>query len=113
MNRYSVFAGRLQAIPPDIEFSFFGERGKYMLIYAEEAPNDSFTMIPSDKEKNLAADEREWLFHCKATLNFRWAKENEAEQIGFFNRFIDRFEEELQNARKELNENERREKRTE
>ena len=109
MEKYKVFAGRLQAIPDGIEFSFYGERGRYMLVYAPKAPNDTFTEIPTEKEINLSDDERAWLSHCKNTVSMRFLAENKDVLFPTLETFIDRFREELENNRKELERNESKE----
>ena len=113
MEKYKVFAGRLQALPPTIEFSYYGGNSKYMLVYSPFSPDISFTEIPLEKEKNLASDEREWLARCKITLSARWSRENEEERVSVLEEIMNRWEEELKKARKELNENESREERIE
>lgn len=107
MGEYRAFAGKLQPLPSEFEFSFFGEKGKYMLVYATKKPNEGFTEIPADKECNLSTDERGWLRECKTIVTRRFMEENKDIVVPTIEMFIDLFQQELEKIRKERCENER------
>jgi hypothetical protein len=106
MGQYKLYAAALQDLSKDFEFSYYSGERKYMLVYSPTPPNESFTEIPADKEKNLTELERRWLLGCKMTLNVRHMREESEHYFGLLEEFLNDLDKNIEKAKKEEKENE-------
>lgn len=103
MQKYQLYAGKIQDIPAGVKYSLVPTHHQYLLIYTDIDPKElkGFVAI-DDGIMYLNAQERAWLAKSKTEINVEYLHEHE-EYLDYMNQFLDVFEQELKAEAEQTN----------
>lgn len=95
MTKYRLWAGRLQTIPPEVEFTCYDGERKRLLVLTDKEPAGKFIPVPDNLLGELSDRERTWYNASCFTLMARWMDEHRQDAEETVTAFLDQFEIEL------------------
>lgn len=95
-SNYRVWVGAIQDVPDGVEYYRVNPQKKYMLLYTDTFPFGDFESATDEEaERDMTAQDKAWLFHCKAEIGKKYLQEYADFYLDFFDKLINEFEREL------------------
>lgn len=96
LPKYNLYMGKIQALPPNVKYSYYNSNTKFILLYTDNKPEcGDFRLIAENLHDKLQSEEKKWLFSVKTLINAEHIKENAKELADFISEFAETFEKEL------------------
>lgn len=101
-KEYKLYVGKFQFISDEIQFSYVGSHGRYMLVFDNKQPKEKFIELHSELLKDLTQEEKDWLLRCKFKINAEFMEKNEEQSLEILDNFVNKFEKELEKEKRKF-----------
>ena len=93
---YSLYIGKVQALPSNVKYSYYNSNGQYILLYTENKPDiGDYRIVKEDLYSKLQSEEKKWLLNAKTAINAEHLKKNAEMFVDVLSDFAKSLEQEL------------------